>query len=171
MRLLDGAVRASDFVVELDLAGQVWAHQYVADEAARRQVGDVSMGLPNRPAAELYIKTSRMELETAPMRAPGISRLRKANAAMLTAKASAVTTKAAAVPGGNYECKHKYQTSNKKKSKASAGNMSNDNSETNSSKSTNGSSEGRGQRPSGAPKPAATSAADKSRRADPAGRQ
>ena len=61
MRLLDAAVKAEDYAAVLDLVAQASAYQAAAYEAARMRVDDISMGILNRPAAELYVKTSRMD--------------------------------------------------------------------------------------------------------------
>lgn len=167
MRLLDAAVKGEDYVAVLDLVAQASAYQAAAYEAARMRVDDISMGKLNRPAAELYVKTSRMDLETTTMRAPGIRFLRKSNAAMLNAKAKAIANRAAAVPGASNDASPGTQSSKKKKSRGTSGTQANDNAK--NSKPAPRSIETGAKRPTGAPQPAATSAAEKSGRTDAVG--
>lgn len=169
MRLLDAAVKAEDYAAVLDLVAQSSAYQAAAYEAARMRVDDISMGILNRPAAELYVKTSRMDLETTTMRAPGIRFLRKSNAAMLNAKAKAIANKAAAVPGTSNDSSQGAQSSKKKKSRGASGAQSNDNAK--NTKPAPRSNDAGAKRPTGAPQPAASSAADKSGRTDAVGGQ
>ena len=169
MRLLDAAVKANDYGAVLDLVQQTSAYQSAAYDAARMRVDDISMGILNRPAAELYTKTSRMNLETTTMRAPGIRFLRKSNAAMLNAKAKAVANKAASVPGNSNDANHDSQHSKKKKAKSVV--QKNDNSKSNVQKPATRSNDSGAKRPNGAPQAAASSAAETSGRADAAGGQ
>ena len=168
-RLLEAAVQDGDSAAVAALTTQVVAYQAAAYDAARMRVDDVSMTLLNRPAAELYSKTSRMELESTTMRSPGIKFLRKSNAAMLTAKAKAIANKAAApsgqsqdntTPNGPKKSKGKSQGSRSGQSNSQAQAPTNTAQKSNKASNTS---------PSGAPQGAASSTAEQSGRAGAAG--
>lgn len=168
-RLLEAAVRDSDYSSVGALVCQVSAYQAAAYDAARMRVDYVSMTLLNRPAAELYYKTTRMELESTTKRSTGIKFLRKSNAAMLTVKAKAIATKSANQPGGganSSDAIDKSSTKQKAKSKSSfAGGRAKDNStQKQGQKSAPNTNNSPQTRPSGAPQGAASSAAEASGR-------
>lgn len=173
-RLLEAAVADGDQSAVGPLVSQVVAYQAAAYDAARMRVDDISMTLLNRPAAELYSKTSRMELESTTMRSPGIKFLRKSNAAMLTAKAKAIANKAAAQTGPGTENAGPPRPKPKPKTPVAkpgpGGNNNNPRQNTQqtqtppASRNTNTTT-----RPSGAPQTAASSAAETSGRAGAAG--
>ena len=73
MRLLMTALRNGDSPeAVLDLAEQTSVYVHAAYEAGRMRVDEISMSLLNRPAAELYVRTNRVELKTTTMRAPDL---------------------------------------------------------------------------------------------------
>lgn len=168
MRLLKAAVQANDFDAVIDLIEQSTSYQAAAYDAARMRVDDISMNLLNKPAADLYIKTSRMNLETATMRAPGIKFLRQSNAAMLTAKAKAIANKAAAVPMTSTDSVK--GDGNSKKSKSGRSSQASGQPKKGSSKPTTRPIDNES-RPAGAPQTAATSTANQTGRAAAAGGQ
>lgn len=166
-RLLDAAVKDGDLSAVGPLVEQVVAYQGAAYEAARMRVDDVSMTLLNRPAAELYTKTSRMELESTTMRAPGIKFLRKTNAAMLTAKAKAIATKNANQAGQIADNGVKQSSPTKNKSKT-VQSKPKDNSLQKQAQKPAKSTQNE-PRPTGAPQAAASTAAEQSGRTGAAG--
>ena len=183
MRLLNAAVRAEDYDAVIDLLEQTSSYQSAAYDAARMRVDDVSMNLLNKPAAELYLKTSRMNLETTTMRAPGIKFLRQSNAAMLTAKAKAIANKAAAISTDDNDVSSKKRKTKRSRAdrvnsaqESASGRKDRSNTTQESqkkeiSKSTNKNTDNASARPAGAPQTAATSAAAKSGPAAAAGGQ
>lgn len=95
-RLTSASFERKDYVTAEELHKMANAYVDAAYEASRMRVDEITMYLLNRGAVDLYRKTTALGLETTNMRAPGLRFLRQANAAMLTARAKAVATKAAA---------------------------------------------------------------------------
>lgn len=98
LRLLIAALDNGDLESARSLVVQVTACHDAAYDAARMRVDGSSMNLTNKPAAELFTRTTPSDLETASMRAPEV--LPKASVGMFNSKANASANGAEALPVG-----------------------------------------------------------------------